>query len=93
MDGIIKTEWVPIIGSTKEEGEDFIADFIDRNPDTGCWLVYLRCKYKNEKAWEYLVEAVTPYYTNEDLMWFNDWWEGQEDVEYIAISSTQTHEI
>lgn len=22
MDGIIKTEWVPIIGSTKEEGED-----------------------------------------------------------------------
>ena len=51
-----------------------------------CFLVYLRCKYKHETKWEYLIECCGLYNFN-DIIWFNDWYEGQQDVEYLGIAT------
>lgn len=48
-------------------------------------LVYLRCKYKNDAEWEYMIEACELGILG-DVTWLNDWWEGQEDVEYLGTT-------
>lgn len=50
-----------------------------------CFLVYLRCKYKHETKWGYLIECCC-LYNADDIMWFNDWYEGQQDIEYLGIA-------
>lgn len=76
--------FVPLqFGNTED---DLIAEFENydhrRNPTH---LVYLRYKYCFEKEWTYAVEACRVNLAHSPI-WFNDWWEGQEDVEYLAVS-------
>lgn len=51
-------------------------------------FVWLRCKYKNDTKWEYIVDACTTGMTGE-IVWFSDWWEGQEEVEYLAVTQIE----
>ena len=64
---------------------DALLERIYENPCVSCFLVYLRNKYKNETEWEYLIECCS-LYNQYDVEWFNDWWEGQEDVEYLGVA-------
>ena len=72
-------EFIPLKeGLTNEE----LYDCLD-----GCdsdVLVYLRCKYDYETEWEYLVEGAT--WSIDGIIWLNDWYEGQQQVEYLAIT-------
>lgn len=58
---------------------------IMENPTANCFLVYLRYKYSHEINWEYSTEccALCNY---RDILWFSDWYEGQQDVEYLAVA-------
>lgn len=49
------------------------------------YLVFLRCKYASDKKWEYLIEACS-YCGFDDILWLNDWYEGQQYVEYLGIT-------
>lgn len=71
----------PLVTRSKEE----LYEKIYNNTRASCFLVYLRCKYEHEIKWEYLIECCGIYGFN-DLMWMNDWYEGQQDVEYLGIA-------
>lgn len=47
-------------------------------------LVYLRYKYDFEEKWTYETEAVGV--DDNGICWFNDWDEGQENIEFLAIA-------
>lgn len=49
------------------------------------WIIYLRCKYSHLTEWEYLIECCS-LYNLDDIMWFNDWYEGQQDIEYLGVA-------
>lgn len=55
------------------------------NPGASCFLVYLRNRYQHETEWEYLIECCSLYHQN-DILWFNDWDEGQQYIEYLGIA-------
>ena len=65
--------------------EDALLERIYKNPGASCFLVYLRCKYSHQMEWEYLIECCELCNLN-DIIWFSDWWEGQQDVEYLGIA-------
>lgn len=77
--------WHTIPQLTTDNAEQYIFNYMDKHY-TGAWIVYLRYKYTNDKQWSYSFESVELDYTNHCLCWFNDWYEGQQDVEYIAIT-------
>ena len=64
--------------------DDELNEYMVNSDDTN-FLIYLRCKYKTDKEWEYLVEAATCGF-DDGIIWLNDWDEGQQDVEYLAIT-------
>ena len=64
--------------------DDELNEYMVNSDDTN-FLIYLRCKYKTDKEWEYLVEAATCGF-DDGIVWLNDWDEGQQDVEYLAIT-------
>lgn len=68
-------------GTTNEE----IVEYMDCHTEEGIFLIYLRCKYKCDKEWEYIIDACCLEGSN-DILWLHDWWEGQEDVEYLGIT-------
>ena len=47
--------------------------------------MYLRCKYSHQTEWEYLIECCG-LYGADDVIWFNDWYEGHQDVEYLGVA-------
>ena len=55
------------------------------SPGASCFLVYLRNRYQHETEWEYLIECCSLYNQN-DILWFNDWDEGQQYIEYLGIA-------
>lgn len=68
--------------------EDELNDYMCENNDLH-FLVYLRYRYNTEtfkEDWQYSVEAACgcKYYGR--VCWLDDWWEGQQDVEYLAIT-------
>lgn len=67
-------------GITDDELNEYMVNSDDTN-----FLIYLRCKYKTDKEWEYLAEAATCGF-DDGIVWLNDWDEGQQDVEYLAIT-------
>ena len=67
------------------DSEDTLFERIYKNSGASCFLVYLRCKYSHQTEWEYLIECCELCNRN-DIVWFNDWWEGQQDVEYLGIA-------
>lgn len=68
-----------------DNSEDALLKKIWSNALASCFLVYLRCKYQHQTKWEYLIECCG-LYNADDVIWFNDWYEGQEDVEYLGIA-------
>ena len=74
--------FVPLAkGTTKED----IINHMACHADERIFLVYLRCKYSYEKEWEYIIDACCIEGSN-DILWLHDWWEGQDDVEYLGIT-------
>lgn len=65
--------------------EDTLLEKVWSNTSASSFLVYLRCKYSHETKWEYLIECCS-LYNVDDIIWFNDWCEGQQDVEYLGIA-------
>lgn len=76
-----KINFEPLLNNSK----DALLEIIRCYEYANCFLVYLRCKYSHETEWEYLIECCGLYNFN-DIMWFNDWYEGQQDVEYLGIA-------
>lgn len=62
-----------------------VIEYMNSHPDISNFMVYLRCKYEHQTEWEYLIEACSPDW-NDEILWLNDWYEGQQDVEYLAIT-------
>ena len=65
--------------------EEDIINHMNCHTDEGIFLVYLRCKYSYEKEWEYIVDACC-IEGFDNILWMHDWWEGQEEVEYLGIT-------
>lgn len=75
-----KLEWRPLINKTEDE----LTRCLQQHGNDA--IVFLRCRYSGETKWEYLTECCCPCYpNNRDIMWFNDWYEGQQEVEYLAV--------
>lgn len=68
-------------GMTDSELNDYIAENDDYS-----FLVYLRYKYDFEKEWTYSAECAAWNACEDCVSWLNDWYEGQQNVEYLAIS-------
>ena len=68
-------------GITEEELYDYMAE-----NDDGGFLVYLRYKYDFEKEWDYSIECASYDCCRDAVCWLNDWYEGQQNVEFLAIS-------
>ena len=68
-------------GITEEE----LNDYMEENDD-GSFFVYLRYKYDFEEEWTYSIECAFYDYCMFTVCWLNDWYEGQQNVEYLAIS-------
>jgi hypothetical protein len=79
----IKAPSIRFVPLKKGMAEDELNEYMIG--DDSNFLVYLRCKYKSQHEWEYLTEAASPGF-DDGICWLNDWWEGQQDVEYLAIS-------
>ena len=65
--------------------EDSLLKKVWDNPLARCFLVYLRYKYAYQTEWEYLIECCCDTYPD-GLLWFNDWYEGHQDVEYLGVA-------
>ncbi len=68
-------------GITEEELDNYMAE-----NDDDCFLVYLRYKYDFEEEWMYSTECAAWNGCEDTINWLNDWYEGQQNVEYLAIS-------
>lgn len=68
-------------GMTDSELNDYIAENDDYS-----FLVYLRYKYDFEEEWTYSTECAAWNACEDCVSWLNDWHEGQQNVEYLAIS-------
>lgn len=78
--------WHRIPKMNQDDAEQYISTRMTEHYD-GAWIIYLRYKYEYESIWTYACECASPGYPNEyDICWLNDWWEGQQDVEYIAMT-------
>lgn len=77
-------DWHEFQTRTEEELNQYLKD------NAGwAYLVLLRQKYEYEaeKDWEYLIEFISPQSSDgDDYIWDNDWWEGQQCVEYFGIA-------
>lgn len=56
------------------------------NADDYSFLVYLRYKYDFEKEWTYATECASWWSDGNTVNWLDDWYEGQQNVEYLAIT-------
>ena len=69
-------------GTTEYE----LGEYINAHPEETAFLVYLRCRYRPEDKWEYIIEACYTYGYCGEVEWFSDWYEGQKYVEYLGIT-------
>ena len=76
-----KINFEPLLNNSEEA----LLENIYNNPGASCFLVYLRCKYSHQTEWEHLIECCG-LYGQADILWFNDWYEGQQDIEYLGIA-------
>lgn len=68
-------------GATEKD----LIEYMSANYEESTFLVYLRCRYEHEKLWEYIIDACCLCNSN-DILWMNDWFEGQQHVEYLGIT-------
>ena len=78
---ISKINFEPLLNHS----EDALLERVYGNQTASCFLVYLRCKYSYQTEWEYLIECCG-LYRADDVIWFNDWYEGQQDIEYLGVA-------
>ena len=71
-------------GITEEELDKYMAE-----NDDDSFLVYLRYKYDFEEEWTYSTECAAWNGCEDTISWLNDWYEGQQNVEYLAISKLE----
>lgn len=72
---------------THKEISDFIGDFLYSLPNEDC-IVSVAYKYSFEDSWDISNELAL--YEDFGHTWLNDWWEGQQDIEfrgYIPVRS------
>lgn len=66
---------------SKEEFEKMLDKMAPQD-----YVVKIRLKYKSDLTWTYTNQVLS--YDGEggmhSMVWLNDWWEGQEDVEILA---------
>lgn len=66
--------------------ENVLIEKILNHPECDCFVVYLKYKYDYEEEYVYTAQPCNiTWGGNTVIMWFNDWWEGQQDVEYISV--------
>lgn len=56
------------------------------NANDYSFLVYLRYKYDFEEEWTYATECASWGSDEDTVCWLNDWYEGQQNIEYLAIT-------
>lgn len=61
---------------------DCIKSFVTH--DAQC-VISLKYKYTHEKSYICSNEVFFYDYVNNDICWFNDWWEGQEECDFDII--------
>ena len=81
----IKIPSIEFVRLKKGITEEELNDYMEENDD-GSFFVYLRYKYDFEEEWTYSIECATYDYCRFTVCWLNDWYEGQQNVEYLAIS-------
>lgn len=68
-----------------------LSQYINSHPEEKSFMVYLRCKYKPEDEWEYIIDACAAYGYTGEIEWFTDWYEGQHYVEYLGITTVEAY--
>lgn len=85
----IKAPEIRFVPLKKGMTEDELNDYMWNNNDSN-FLVYLRYRYNTDvfkEDWQYSVEAASCGCEYDGrVCWLDDWWEGQQDVEYLAIT-------
>lgn len=85
----VKAPAIRFVPLKKGITEDELNDYMWKNDDSN-FLVYLRYRYNTDvfkQEWQYSVEAASCGCESDGrVCWLDDWWEGQQDVEYLAIS-------
>ena len=81
----IKIPSIEFVRLKKGITEEELNDYMEEN-DEGSFLVYLRYKYDFEEEWDYSIECASYDCCRDTVCWLNDWYEGQQNVEYLAIS-------
>lgn len=58
-----------------------------RQPDAiyGSCVIQLRYKRAQDKEWTYSNEFLQYNGNRDEFVWLNDWWEGEECVEYLGV--------
>lgn len=69
-------------------GYDFVINAIQfsnyEGLDYGCtYIVYIKYKYEWEDDYTLSYEVMS--YDLEHVTWFNDWWEGQDNIIVVGI--------
>lgn len=66
--------------------EELLYDFIERmTTPFDCLIVKFRFKYQHEEDYDCGVCEVALNYTSHNLVFFDDWNEGQECVEFLEL--------
>lgn len=84
----IKIPSIEFVRLKKGMTESELYDYMAENDDGG-FLVYLRYKYDFEKEWDYSIECASYDCCRDAVCWLNDWYEGQQNVEFLAISKLE----
>lgn len=68
------------------DNENILIEKMLNHPECDCFVVYLKYKYDYEEEYIYTAQPCSiTWGGNTVIIWFNDWWEGQQDVKYISI--------
>ena len=65
--------------------EKDLMEYMITHYEEEIFLVHLRCRYEHEKQWQYITDACC-LCGFDDILWLNDWYEGQQYVEYLGIT-------
>lgn len=68
-------------GATEKD----LVEYMSAHYNESIFLVHLRCRYEHEKRWEYITDACC-LCNFDDILWLNDWYEGQQYIEYLGIT-------
>lgn len=71
----------------EKHDEDSLYEWLEENNSRNdVFLVYIRQRYRCKKDWEYLIDGCSLGSEESQIIWLNDWWEGQEEVEFLVVT-------